>query len=63
MNQCNNIDRHFIKKLHENFSSNAILNNSEILKDINPIFEKYNIKPLYLIKQTNAINSYDDLPF
>lgn len=63
LNECNNVDKHYIKNLHENFSLNAILNNSEILKIINPIFEKYNIKPLYVTKQVDEMSLHDDLPF
>lgn len=62
LKQCKNVDKRFIESIHDNYISNSILNTSEIIDSINPIFQKYGLKTL-IIRTLETINSDDILPF
>lgn len=61
--QCESVGKHIIENLHNNYNSNDILNSTEVIDHINPLFKKYGLVPLTMMPQT-AINNNDiDLPF
>ena len=63
LKQCVDVDKHFIENIHDNYSSNSILNTSEIIVLLNPIFKKYGLKEV-TAKWTEAMwSDNEDLPF
>lgn len=63
LKQCEGVDKHMIESVHENYSSNSILNTPEVINSINPIFQKYGLKTLTLYIPKTRQNDYEDLPF
>ncbi len=53
LKQCESVDKHMIESVHENYSSNGILNTPEIINFINPIFQKYGLKTMTLYQPKN----------
>ncbi|WP_301038279.1 toll/interleukin-1 receptor domain-containing protein [Parabacteroides goldsteinii] len=63
LKQCESVDKHMIESVHENYSSNGILNTPEIINFINPIFQKYGLKTMTLYQPKTKQKDYEDLPF
>ena len=61
--QCDNVSKHQIENLHDNFISNGILNSVRIINAINPLFQKYGLSSLSQVSQSDVENNYDNLPF
>ena len=64
LKQCENVDKRFIENIHDNYSSNNILNVSEVIDSINPVFQKYGFKELAIGSLPSAVRNDDEiLPF
>lgn len=63
LKQCADVDKHFIENIHDNYSSNSILNTSKIMDSINPIFKKYGLKAVTAKWPETMWSDNEDLPF
>lgn len=63
LKQCKNVDKSCIVRLHDNYSSNSILNTSEIIVSLNSIFEKYGLKAVTMGWPKTMRSNDEDLPF
>lgn len=61
--QCENLDKSYVKKLHENLISNIILNSKEVIDSINPLFQKYGLMSRITTSYITTQNNNTDLPF
>lgn len=63
LNQCENVNKHYIENLHNNFMANNILNSYEVITAMNSIFSNYGLMPLKRSAYTNVEIDNSDLPF
>ena len=63
LKECEDISKHYVENLHDNFTSNGVLNSKDVIDFINPIFRKYGLMPLSSISHSAIQNDYNDLPF
>lgn len=61
--QCENLDKNFVERLHDNFIANNILNSEDVVNYSNPLFKKYGLMPLSVVNHITQVNDYDNLPF
>ncbi len=57
------VDKWYIEQLHSNYSTNAVLNDTDLLSTVNPIFQKYGLAQLSMTTANNSYRIDDDLPF
>lgn len=60
---CENVDKHFIENLYDNYSTNSILNVPEVVDSINPIFQKYGLNNIAISLPKAARDDDEILPF
>lgn len=63
LKQCVDVDKHFIENIHDNYSSNSILNTSEIIVSLNSIFKKYGLTEVTMKWPETMWSDNEDLPF
>lgn len=63
LKQCADVDKYFIENIHDNYSSNSILNTSNIIVSLNPIFKKYGLKAVTAKWPEAMWSDNEDLPF
>lgn len=64
LKQCENVDKRFIENIHDNYSSNNILNVPDVIDSINPMFQKYGLEELAIGSLPSAVRNDDEiLPF
>ncbi len=63
LHNCEGVNKQYIEILHDNWTSNSMLNSSDAIELVNPIFKKYGLPTLALALQKNEQIENDDLPF
>lgn len=57
------MDKQYVSLLHDNFANNQNIVTVKVLNAVNPLFRKYGLNELQLVRQANSILDDTDLPF
>lgn len=63
LSEADYLDKQYVSLLHDNFADNQTIMTVNVLRAVNPLFKKYGLRELRIVKPSNNQDDDLDLPF